>query len=83
MRITIKLYAMLTEYLPANAEKNEARLELKDDTTINGTIEHLKLPQNLVHLVLLNGIYIQPEQLSETSLKDGDVLAIWPPVAGG
>ena len=37
----------------------------------------------LVHLVLVNGVYVPPEQRAERVLKDGDVLAIWPPIAGG
>jgi molybdopterin converting factor small subunit len=34
-------------------------------------------------LVLLNGKYIAPEARGTTTLTEGDVLAIWPPVAGG
>jgi len=40
-------------------------------------------PRELAHLVLLNGIYVAPEQRNLVSIKEGDVLAIWPPVAGG
>jgi molybdopterin converting factor small subunit len=41
------------------------------------------MPPKLVHLVLIHGVYIAPEQRAERVLQDGDVLAIWPPVAGG
>jgi molybdopterin converting factor small subunit len=41
------------------------------------------MPPKLVHLVLVNGTYIEPEKRLTHSLKEGDVLAIWPPVAGG
>jgi len=41
------------------------------------------LPQKLVHLVLVNGHYIAPEQRASKVLLEGDVLAIWPPIAGG
>jgi molybdopterin converting factor small subunit len=34
-------------------------------------------------LVLVNGKYIAPEARGTTLLQEGDVLAIWPPVAGG
>lgn len=83
MQITLKLYAMLSEYLPAGSEKNISRLTLADNTCIDAVITQLKLPRKLVHLVLLNGVYVEPEQLAHTPLKQGDVLAIWPPVAGG
>jgi sulfur carrier protein ThiS len=41
------------------------------------------LPPKLVHLVLVNGVYIPPNQRAERPLQAGDVLAIWPPIAGG
>jgi molybdopterin converting factor small subunit len=37
----------------------------------------------LVHLVLVNGHYINPEDRATRTLAEGDVLAIWPPIAGG
>ena len=41
------------------------------------------LPEKMVHLVLVNGSYVPPEQRLTHVLKEGDVLAIWPPIAGG
>jgi len=32
---------------------------------------------------LVNGVYVAPAQRASRSLCDGDVLACWPPVAGG
>jgi len=31
----------------------------------------------------VNGRYIEPEKRLTTTLVEGDVLAIWPPIAGG
>jgi molybdopterin converting factor small subunit len=36
-----------------------------------------------VHLVLINGKYIEPDKRWSQTLVEGDVLAIWPPIAGG
>jgi molybdopterin synthase sulfur carrier subunit len=36
-----------------------------------------------VHLVLINGKYIEPAMRLSQTLVEGDVLAIWPPIAGG
>jgi sulfur carrier protein ThiS len=83
MRITIKLYAMLSEYLPDHAVKNEANLQLNENSCVSEVISQLNMPRNMVHLVLLNGVYVEPEQLAVTQLSESDVLAIWPPVAGG
>jgi sulfur carrier protein ThiS len=31
----------------------------------------------------VNGVFIPPDARATTSLKDGDTLAVWPPIAGG
>ena len=84
MTITLKLYATLTDLLPAGAYRNAADIDVDDDVTLNQIIDRFKVPRELAHLVLLNGVFIcdtdrdQPGQLTA-----GDTLAIWPPVAGG
>ena len=83
MQITVKLYAMLSEYLPPGAVRNVSRLEVTEAATVGMVIEQLRLPQELVHLAMINGVYVPPSQRSSTVLKDADNLAIWPPVAGG
>jgi sulfur carrier protein ThiS len=83
MQITIKLYAMLSEYLPPDAVHHVSHLDMPDTTSISNVIEHLHLPEELVHLVLVNGVYVPPSQHPTTALKDTDTVAIWPPVAGG
>jgi len=83
MPLTVKLYAGLTRYLPENASDNSVQMDLADGTTATAVIERFNLPEELVHIVLLNGVYIQPEARNSTVLKEGDVLAVWPPVAGG
>ena len=50
---------------------------------VQGVIELYRLPAKLVHLVLVNGHYIYPNARTTTHLKEGDVLALWPPIAGG
>ncbi|HEV7912990.1 MAG TPA: MoaD/ThiS family protein [Albitalea sp.] len=84
MKITFKLYAGLTEYLPAASRtSNQMPLDLPDGTPIAQAVEPFGLPKRLVHLVLVNGVYVPPEQRLTRVLQDGDVLAIWPPIAGG
>ena len=34
-------------------------------------------------LVLVNGVFIPPSERDVYKLKEGDSLAVWPPVAGG
>ncbi|MCM5679557.1 MoaD/ThiS family protein [Schlegelella sp. S2-27] len=84
MKITFKLYATLTDYLPAHSRiGNVVDLEVPEGATIEQVTEPFNLPRQLVHLVLVNGHYIAPEQRAGHRLQEGDVLAIWPPIAGG
>jgi sulfur carrier protein ThiS len=53
------------------------------DAPISQIIEPFGLPPKMVHLVLVNGTYIEPGQRLTHTLREGDVLAIWPPIAGG
>ena len=84
MKITFKLFASLTDYLPAQARyTNALELDIAPEASISQIIEPYGLPPKLVHLVLINGKYIEPEKRLTQRLVDGDVLAIWPPIAGG
>lgn len=84
MKITFKLFAMLTDYLPAHARSsNVVELDVAPNATISQVIEPFGLPPKLVHLVLVNGQYVPPEARATRALQEDDVLAIWPPIAGG
>jgi sulfur carrier protein ThiS len=84
MQITFKLYASLTDYLPADKRSsNLMSLDIAPEATIADIIAPFNLPMKLVHLVLINGVYVPPEERATRTLLEGDVLAIWPPIAGG
>jgi sulfur carrier protein ThiS len=84
MQITFKLYASLTEFLPQDKRtSNMMALEVASDASIAQIIEPFALPMKMVHLVLINGTYVPPEERGTRTLAEGDVLAIWPPIAGG
>ncbi len=84
MRITFKLFATLQDYLPPEAKKTNAlTLEVAEASTVAQIIERFSLPQKLVHLVLIDGTFVPPGERAARTLRDGETLAIWPPVAGG
>ncbi len=83
-KVTFKLFATLQDYLPAEAKKTNAlALDLEPGTTVAQVVERFALPIRLVHLVLIDGTFIAPADRAGRVLKDGETLAIWPPVAGG
>jgi sulfur carrier protein ThiS len=88
MQVTFKLFAMLSDHLPQQVEGrhregNAIVLELPEGTTVQQVIDRFNLPAKLVHLVLIDGAFVPKEARAERALKEGETLAIWPPIAGG
>jgi sulfur carrier protein ThiS len=84
MQITFKLYATLTDYLPVDKRRsNQVTLEVKPQATVAEVIAPFDLPPKQVHLVLINGHFVPPAERASRTLNEGDVLAVWPPIAGG
>jgi sulfur carrier protein ThiS len=88
MRITFKLHAALTDYLPRDGEGrkpryNQLQIEVPDGSDVQSVIDRFNLPPQQVHLVLVNGVYVAASTRSNRRLSDGDALAIWPAIAGG
>lgn len=84
MHITFKLYASLTDYLPADKRSgNQVALDVAPGASVAEVVAPFNLPVKLVHLVLINGHFVPPEERTTRRLVEGDVLAIWPPIAGG
>ena len=84
MRITLKLFATLEKYLPAARKAhNEAVVEVPDGASAAEVLRRFGVPREEVHLVLVDGRFVQADALDDVRLKDGEALAVWPPVAGG
>ncbi|MFM6922724.1 MAG: MoaD/ThiS family protein, partial [Polynucleobacter victoriensis] len=77
MKITFKLFATLSDYLPPERQGNILPIEVPEGTSIMDIVNKFQLPVKLVHLVLVNGIYIKAEERDTYHLKEDDVLAIW------
>ena len=78
MRIFVKLYASLEEYLPAGATDNPATLDLADGTTPTQLLLRLGLSEAICGDVLVNGTQVPPDERSSQRLEDDDLVAIWP-----
>jgi len=50
---------------------------------VSAVLAPFSLPERLTHLVLVNGVFVPPEARATTPLKEDDMLAVWPPIAGG
>ncbi|MHC8442038.1 MAG: MoaD/ThiS family protein [Candidatus Eutrophobiaceae bacterium] len=83
MKISLKLYAGLAHYLPPEASDHRIFLDILSTKTPNQILIEHSVPPEKAFLLLLNGLYLNSEQRNQAILKEGDVLAAWPPVAGG
>lgn len=84
MNITLKLYANLSDLLPAHAQRNAVSVDVAEEASLNAVIDQFRVPREQAHLVLLNGVFVcHADRDQPGRLAAGDVLAIWPPVAGG
>lgn len=75
MRIELKCFATLAQYVPPGDDPRE----VPDNLTVAGLMAHFKLPAEEVKLIFVNGKRVEPDHL----LADGDRVGLFPPVGGG
>lgn len=84
MRVSLKLFANLTERLPPEARaSHRLDLEVEPGTTVLDVIRRQGIPEAQCAIVLLDGAWVARPDRSSRVLHDGQTLSIWPPVAGG
>lgn len=83
MKITLELYASLMKHLPPGSGMHATKVEVSEDTTLNQLIDRFKIPHELAHIVLVNGHFKCGDDRDQALFREGDKVAIWPPVAGG
>lgn len=79
MKIELRLFASLRKKLPPGS-RGKCELELTNCTTIGNVLRRMDIPHTSAYLVLVNGDH---DRDFDRTLHDGDVLSIFPPVAGG
>jgi molybdopterin synthase sulfur carrier subunit len=79
IRVEVKLFANFREYLPPGSDSYSCWVEMEEGTTVGQTLERLKIPLSIPMIALVNGLH----RTFEDPLRPGDVLSIFPPVAGG
>jgi sulfur carrier protein ThiS len=79
MKVDVCLYASLASRLPEHSEGNTASLELPDGTSVAALLSQLEILPDEPKIIFRNGIHAKPDDV----IKDGDRIAVFPPVAGG
>lgn len=83
MTITLKLFSLLEKHLPPDAVRNLAQIEVADGASVGDVLAAYGVPLPLCQIILVNGVFARPDDVDGVTLKQDDVLAVWPPVAGG
>ena len=83
MKIQLKCFSFLNRYLTAHAKANAAIVEIDDNMSVHDVIDYFNIDREEAYLVILNGVFICPPDRDNTMVKENDVLALWPEVAGG
>lgn len=58
-------------------------MDVDETASVLAILDGIGVPREMCHLVLVNGEYVAPSDRDSKTLKAGDALAVWPPVAGG
>lgn len=83
MKITVKTAGRLGKYLPPGHSTNQAEIDVPEEITPEGVIEHLGMPMEANYLVALNGTIVPKTQRGRRTLSENDKLSIMPPLKGG
>ncbi len=79
MQIEIRLFATFREFLPPGSSMFAFTKSYDGQPTVADIITELQLPESIPKIIIVNGIHATRDRV----LQDGDVLSIFPPVAGG
>ncbi|NDI76483.1 MoaD/ThiS family protein [Psychrilyobacter piezotolerans] len=79
MQIEIRLFAYLRELLPLES-RGVKKIQVKNDLTIDDLMDEIGISEKEIMIVMINGI--RKLDYNE-SMKEGDRVAIFPPVGGG
>ncbi len=79
MEIELRLFSTFREYLPEGADRFSCRKNVPGEMMVSKIAEEMKLPVDIPKIFVVNGNVVT----GDYAVHDGDVVSIFPPVAGG
>ena len=79
MKVEVRLFANLAKLLPPGSQKKRATVIVKKGTTVEELQDKLNIPPKITNIIMVNGVH----RKRETELNEGDVVSMFPPIAGG
>ncbi len=74
MVVEVKLFATFRK-----CRFNEKELELTEESSLSDLLKYLEIPEKDANVIIVNGLAVSVEH----KLSNHDVIAIFPPIAGG
>lgn len=74
MKVVVKLFATLRDFGPKYSE-----IEIEEGTKLYEIIKYFNIPDDFPLIRLVNGEFAN----NDYQLKEGDVISLFPPIAGG
>ncbi|HZF03381.1 MAG TPA: MoaD/ThiS family protein [Patescibacteria group bacterium] len=79
MRVEVRLFATLERFLPSGSHDGVAVLDVPEGSSAADVARRLGIPAGFDRVLLVNGREAEPER----ALAPGDILDLYPPLAGG
>jgi len=79
MKAEIRLFANFRDFLPEGSKGFSYTMSFDAEKTVNDVMHELKLPDDIPRIIIVNGTHAEPDHV----IKDGDVVSLFPPLAGG
>jgi molybdopterin synthase sulfur carrier subunit len=79
VKVEAQLFATLVPFLPSGARDGAAVIDLPDGSTLADLVRALGIPPAMSHVALVNGVECEGDR----RLQQGDVVTLFPPLAGG
>jgi len=83
MKMYIEFYASLMKYLPPGKSRFRREIEADERQILSKLITSFQITEKDAHIVLVNGHFVCGDARNQHQLCPGDVVSVWPPVAGG
>ena len=79
--VTVKIHHGFKKFLPAGMKTGDPlEISLEENTAVGDLLRNkIKLPVDMPKLILINGLHSKERQ----TLKDGDKVSLFMPMAGG
>lgn len=84
MEIELKLFMMFKKFGPPDQVDGRSRMQIEPGTRFIDILNTINMPIEEDKIIVINGIsHKQCDAVNELEIKDGDIVAIFPPIAGG